>query len=285
VHAQFGLDAVQAMPLARKLHVPLVTTFHGYDVLSSSDQLSTSHRGRTYLAYRDRLATEGAVFLAVSEFLRSKLLVLGFPADRTKTHYLGVDLAALQPAASQGRGIVFVGRLVRAKGAHHLLAAVHTLPPALVETVTIVGDGPERPALQKQAAGMEVEVRFTGHLDRRGVSTAIGASAVVCAPSQPPSPQDPWTEALGLVNVEAQALGVPVVAHRVGGVPEAVRDGETGLLVDPGDVDTLAASLERVLSDVALQQRLAAAGRRHVEEHFDIRRQTALLEQIYAGLT
>jgi glycosyltransferase involved in cell wall biosynthesis len=67
-------------------------------------------------------------------------------------------------------------------------------------------------------------------------------------------------------------------------VPEAVRDGETGLLVDPGDIEGLAASLERVLSDAALHKRLAAAGRRHVAEHFDIRRQTELLEQIYAGL-
>src|SRR4051794_1147978 len=72
VHAQFGLDAVQAMPLARKLGVPLVTTFHGYDVLSSADQLSTSHRGRAYLANGDRLAAEGAAFLAVSDFLRSR---------------------------------------------------------------------------------------------------------------------------------------------------------------------------------------------------------------------
>jgi colanic acid/amylovoran biosynthesis glycosyltransferase len=284
VHAQFGVDAVQALRLARNLGVPLITTFHGYDVLSSPAELSISHRGRAYLAKRDRLASEGAIFLAVSHFIRSRLLELGFPPERTKTHYLGVDVAALRPAAWPGRGIVFVGRLIRAKGAHHLFAAARALPPAVVGSVTIVGDGPERAALEQEAARLEVPVHFTGHLDRDGVGRTVAAAAVLCAPSQAPSPPDTWTEALGLVNVEAQALGVPVVAHRVGGIPEAVRDGETGLLVEPGNTDALAAALGRLLSDPTLHQRLATAARRHAVEHFDIRRQTALLEQIYADL-
>jgi colanic acid/amylovoran biosynthesis glycosyltransferase len=284
VHAQFGVDAVQALPLARKLRVPLVATFHGYDVLSSAGQLATSHRGRAYLANLERLAAEGAAFLAVSEFLRSRLLELGFPGDRTTTHHLGVDVSALRPAAARGNGVVFVGRLVRAKGAHDLLAAVSGLPPDVVESVTLVGDGPERAALQRQATGLGVPVHFTGMLDREGVARSIAAAAVLCAPSKAPSVEDPWTEALGLVNLEAQALGVPVVAHRVGGIPEAVRDGETGLLVEPGNTDALAAALGRLLSDPTLHQRLATAARRHAVEHFDIRRQTALLEQIYADL-
>jgi glycosyltransferase involved in cell wall biosynthesis len=165
--------------------------------------------------------------------------------------------------------------LVPKKGAHLLLQAAAQLPePA---HVTIVGDGVAKTELQRMATELGVDATFTGALSREAVASRMSTAAVLCLPTM--------VEAVGTVTLEAQASGVPVVAHRVGGVPEAVVDRRTGLLVEPGDVASLASALHRVLSDGPFRDRLAAAGRRHVEQNFDMRRQAAVLEGFYAEVT
>jgi glycosyltransferase involved in cell wall biosynthesis len=90
-------------------------------------------------------------------------------------------------------------------------------------------------------------------------------------------------EGFGLVFVEAQACGVPVVSYRSGGVPEAVADGETGLLATERDIDGLADRLRTVLTDDDVWLRMSACGRRRTVEQFDLTRQTARLEDVYDG--
>jgi colanic acid/amylovoran biosynthesis glycosyltransferase len=151
--------------------------------------------------------------------------------------------------------VVAVGRLVPKKGFDVLVRAAHRLPPEVV--VEIVGDGPQRAELEALARG---RVRFSGALSHaRALARLSGASAFALPCRELPSDD---RDGLPVALVEAMRAGLPVVTTAVGGIPELVRDGETGLLVAPGDDAALAAALRSVLQD---GRRLAAAGRAATE--------------------
>src|SRR5690606_21161734 len=101
VHAHFGVEAVYGMELAERIGVPLVTTFHGFDATLRPSRLLTARKPSwvQYWLKRGELKRRGALFVAVSEFIRTRLLELGFPAERTRVHYIGVDTAAFEPSA------------------------------------------------------------------------------------------------------------------------------------------------------------------------------------------
>jgi glycosyltransferase involved in cell wall biosynthesis len=157
--------------------------------------------------------------------------------------------------------LVMVGRLQAPKDALTLVRALAELPRGAYEAV-IVGDGPDRPALESEVRrlGLASVVRLTG--ERNDVAQLLAASDVFVLSSR--------SEGLPLSILEAMAAGLPVVATNVGGVVELVLEGETGFLVPPGDPQSLVGALERLLDDSALRRRLGAAGRIRVEEHFDL---------------
>ena len=146
---------------------------------------------------------------------------------------------------------VFVGRLTRQKALHTALEAVALVPDA---RLVLVGDGPERAALE-QAAGERVE--FRGALSRDEALRAVAGAEAALLSSD-------W-ENLPHSAVEALSVGVPVVSTAVGGVPEVVRDGENGLLVPAGRPEELAAALRRVLEEPGLRERLVAGAKPSVE--------------------
>jgi glycosyltransferase involved in cell wall biosynthesis len=143
----------------------------------------------------------------------------------------------------------FAGRLTAQKALPGLLAALAEVPDA---DLVLLGDGPERDTLEEQARalGLPERVRFLGGGDREAVLRLFRAVDVAVLPSA-------W-ENFPHTVVEALAVGTPVVATAVGGVPEVVVDGENGLLVPPGDVAALAAALRTITTDDALRRRLAA---------------------------
>jgi glycosyltransferase involved in cell wall biosynthesis len=156
----------------------------------------------------------------------------------------------IEPAQLPRETFVFVGRLTQQKALPVLLDAVERVPDARLE---IVGDGPERDGLEARAKSPALagRVTFAGALPRADVLARLaGARAAVLASA--------W-ENLPHAAVEALAVGTPVVATAVGGVPEVVFDDRNGLLVPPNDGAALAAALERVLRDDALRDRLAAS--------------------------
>jgi teichuronic acid biosynthesis glycosyltransferase TuaC len=135
-------------------------------------------------------------------------------------------------------GVAFVGRLVPGKGVELLIEAAARVRDRLNEEVVIVGDGTERHALEALARRLQADVRFCGSLPPEGVADVLDRAAVVAVPSV-------QAEGLGLVALEAMASGAIVVATTVGGLSEIVRDGETAIVVEPGDVDGLATALVR----------------------------------------
>ncbi|HLK10440.1 MAG TPA: glycosyltransferase family 4 protein [Candidatus Binatia bacterium] len=210
------------------------------------------------------------VVIAISEGVRAALLRAGVDAARIRLVPSGVDPAALAspPAARAALRaewevppdavlVLVLGALERRKG-HAVLLAAAAAAPGL--RYVFCGDGGEMAALRRAAAPLGGAVQFVGF--RRDVAACLAAADVVALPS--------LQEGLGVAALEAMAAGRPVVASRVGGLGEVVLDGETGLLVPPGDAAALAAALARLGADPALRARLGAAGRARVLARYTV---------------
>jgi glycosyltransferase involved in cell wall biosynthesis len=180
---------------------------------------------------------------------------------RTLVIHTGIDVASrplARPDVGAAPQIVSVGRLQTPKDPLSFLRAL-----ALVRgpfRASLVGDGPDRPAVERELERLGLGGRVTLQGTRDDVPELLASSHVFVLSSH--------SEALPVSLLEAMAAGLPVVATQVGGVPELVVDGETGLLVPAGDPPGLAAALQRMVDDPALRARLGAAGRARVEEHF-----------------
>jgi glycosyltransferase involved in cell wall biosynthesis len=213
----------------------------------------------------DRLtmARVGAI-AGVSEYVRVRdQRHFGLPSPRVHTIYNGVDLARFSPA--KGRGdppMVFAAaHLIRHKGLHLLVDAFAQLRhPARLR---IAGDGPEAPVLRRQAArlGIAERVQFLGLRD--DVDRLLRECEVFVHPAT-------WGEAFGLTVAEAMACGRSVVASAIGGIPELIEHGVSGILVPPGDAAALTRELERLIADPSLRERLGRSARQRVEQKFDI---------------
>jgi glycosyltransferase involved in cell wall biosynthesis len=288
VHAHFGMDAVYAIPLAAKLRVPLVTTFHGVDATASRRALAASRRLAwiMYLLKRSELREKGARFLCVSRFLEERVLALGFPRERVRVHYTGIDTAAFAPPRErpQGGPVLHVARLVEKKGTEDLLEAVSRLRGRHAPELVVIGDGPLRGRLEARARALGVaeRVRFLGFRPQSVVREWLGRAALFCLPSRTARSGD--AEGLGQVTLEAQAMEVPVVATRHGPLPEAVIDGATGILVPERDPDALAGALAEILDSPAAAAAMGRRGREHVLENFDAAVQGERLAELYRGV-
>ncbi len=287
VHAHFGIEGVYALPLTRRLHTPLVTTFHGFDATLATYALLCSPAWAHYPLLRRKLAREGDLFLCASAFIRDRVLALGFPEARTRTHYIGVDCRTIRrrDPAEEEPAILHVARLVEVKGTRHLLRAFASLARRHGDVqLIIIGDGPLRRSLQGLATtlGVRDRVRFLGALPHAQVLAWMRKAAMLVLPGVRTATGR--AEGLGLVLLEAAATGVAVIGSRVGGIPEAVVDGQTGLLVPERDEGALAECLGQLLDHPAMRHRMGAQGRALAEQRFDIHTQTAALETLYDSL-
>jgi len=286
IHAHFGTDGLKMLNLARALRLPLITHLRGYDVTRSRAALLASGRPgwSRYALQRKRLMDQGDLFLTVSEGLRKQAVALGFPAQRTRTHYNGVDLDRFQPGKRprEPGTILHIGRLVEKKGTADLLAALAGLAGV---RLIVIGEGPLRAQLQRQAGELGVKAQFLGAQDAGEVAEWLRRAALLVAPSV--TAPDGDGEGLPNVIVEGAASGIPVVATRHSGIPEAVEDGVTGYLVKEGDRGALAARIGALLDGPDLRREMGFAARALAVERFDLARQAERLEAIYdevAGL-
>ena len=280
VHAHFGGDGWLVSGEARRLGIPLIVTVHGHDVTRQP-----ASGGAHGVRYRRNLRTvfrRAAAIIAVSDVIKSKAIGWGADPAKVRVHYTGVTVpAAVVPAPKQW-DVAFVGRFVEKKGADDLLGALAALGPAKPRAV-FIGDGPLLPAMIAYAAELGVDATFLGTQTPEEVSRVVTASKVFAAPSR--TARDGDTEGLPTTIMEAAALGVPVVATRHSGIPEAVTDGETGLLGAEGDRTALAANLDRLLADEPLRVRLGGQARALMRARFDLVTQTSRLEDIYDEVT
>lgn len=227
----------------------------------------------------------------VSQYSRRALLAHHMlPAERFVQIYNGIEIPPVENdtgAAARFRLryaipadrdlITQVSWLIPEKGVADLLDAASLVLSAHPNThFAIVGDGPWKDAFQKQAArlGISDSVTFTGMIEDPVGEGVYAASDVVCLASR-------WQEACPYVVTEAMAFSKPVVATRVGGVPELVDDGKTGLLAPAGDAASLSDRMIRLLEDPQLRMEMGRAGRKAAEEKFGLRDAVARIVSLY----
>lgn len=286
LHAHFGPDGVYAMPLAKQLAIPLIVTYHGFETVASrlAMWLSRDLMNYQFLLHEAGLKRQAAAIIAVSEFIEKRLIEKGYPKEKIVRHYIGVDTEKFTPALTPAseRYILCVGRHTRRKGIDTLLRAFARIAHKHPEVSLLqVGAGPLSLGLKALAAelGIEGRVRFVGSQPHDQVVSFMRGAEIFALPSRTSGSGD--SEALGIVFNEASACGVPVVSTHHGGIPEAVRHGETGLLAPENDDQHLGQHLDTLLGDRAEARRMGALGREFTCEMFDIRKQTAKLEAIY----
>lgn len=249
VHAHFGFpDAIIVRRQAARARLPYVVTLHGDDafkVLPRTDPI-----GR---AVRRAVADASAVICVSDAMARAVSSVLDVDPVVIPNGYDD----ALFTLSEQERdlGLLFVGNLVPTKNVALLLRAYARVRPTIGMPLTVVGDGPLRSTLTALAAtlGIADSVNFLGVQNREEVAGLMARAVALALPS--------LSEGWGVVVAESLARGTPVVASRVGGVPEILGDEDGGVLIPPGDEDALAAGLATVASWQPDRRRVAAASR------------------------
>jgi glycosyltransferase involved in cell wall biosynthesis len=273
VHCHFATHPAAAGFIIRRLAgIPYSFTAHGSDI----------HVDRSGLCPK----VENAAFvIAISEFNRQVIVAEcgGRTARGVEVLHTGVDTDHFRPGERPPReddrfALICIGTMHEVKGQAYLLEACARLARDGVQLVCrLVGDGPDEPMLRRLAASLGIAhlVVFEGRRTRDEVAELLARSDVLVAPSVAAS--DGKREGIPVVLMEAMSSGVPVVASDLSGIPELVRDGQTGLLAPPRDPAALADALGRLHADPALRARLATAGRTTVQREFDIRRNAAKL--------
>lgn len=223
---------------------PLVITVHGSDITLLS-------RNPVLRPILGAVLKNADNVIAVSTFLKGEVERLGVPKGRVEVIYGGVTTPEKEEAFDPaGRVIAFVGGLVPQKGVDVLIESFKRIK-ATDTGLVIVGDGPERKRLEALATGVK-DIRFLGR--REGLKGILTKSDVLVLPSR--------EEGFGLVLLEAMALGTPVVATNVGGIPEIVDDGVSGILVEKDNPEQLADAVVKVLEDEELRKTLIEHGRK-----------------------
>jgi alpha-maltose-1-phosphate synthase len=282
--------------LAGQLHgIPHVLTAHSLEPLRpwKAEQLGG---GYALSSWCERTAMESAAaIIAVSDGMRADILS-AYPAvapDRVHVIRNGIDTVQYAPDSGTDvlarygidparPSVAFVGRVTRQKGLPVLLRAAEQLDPA-AQLVVCAGQA-DTPELAAEVAGLAEHLRATrpgivwigGMLAKREVIQILSRATVFACPS--------LYEPLGIVNLEAMACGTAVVGSRVGGIPEVVADGRTGLLTPPGDPAALAAALNALIGDPGRAAELGRAGRERALAEFSWAQIAAQTAELYATL-
>jgi colanic acid/amylovoran biosynthesis glycosyltransferase len=289
LHAHFGVEGVYALPFAQRLKIPLLTTFHGFDATRNMTGLLKAGK-ISYLRYiygLKRLIREGDCFIAISNYIRNRLIERGFPPNKTIVHYTGIDISrfASDGREDDGRTILTVARLVEKKGTEYLIRAIAKIRSEVPDVqLEIVGDGPLRRFLEQLTTelGISQQVRFSGTLSHEEVAVHMKKASIFCLPSV--TAEDGDAEGLGNVFLEASASMKPVVGTFHGGIPEAIHNDYNGFLVPERDIDSLGKYLLILLKNRELRQKMGEEGQRLVKMNFDIKKQTQYLEEIYKNI-
>jgi colanic acid/amylovoran biosynthesis glycosyltransferase len=284
VHAHFGKNGYVLGPVARAARRPLVTTFHGFDATFDGDPRTPGgfNQVRFFQKGRREMAERGEWAIAVSRFIRDKLLAHGFPPNRIRQHYIGIDtkLFDVPQRPRLSTRIVSIARFVEYKGHRLMIEALEKVAASGVPfEFVMVGQGPLREEIESHARKRLPSVTIFDSLSQAEIASLLAEARLYLHGSV--TLANGHAEAFGLANVEAQAVGTPVVAFDSGGVAEALVQGQTGFAVAERDTETMATHIQSLLTDDAQWESFSRAAARMVRERFDIVPQTAALEDIY----
>jgi glycosyltransferase involved in cell wall biosynthesis len=262
--AEYGTMGCLLAGVCREAGVPLYVHFHGYDgSLLLRDPRQVRHYRRLFRC------TAGIV--APSRFLANKLADAGCPQSKLHISSYGVDPFRFSPTRRFPQHVLAVGRLVEKKAPHYTIEAFGQIAQRYPQArLDMVGDGPlaERCCALIGDLGLDARVRMHGVQNSEFVARLMREASLFVQHSVTAADGD--SEGLPVAILEAMASALPVIATRHSGIPEAVEHGVSGLLVDEGDVDTMAAAMAQLLDDRARAAAMGAAGRARVLAHFTL---------------
>ena len=308
---QLGVDILhthRSLELSPPAHLPVIRTVHGHAPYCPSGSRFLAKQGRPcdrayhparcFVAHaldhcgsvrpqnlwrgfqetqRELATLKKVPTVAVSEFIRSQLARAGYPAQNLHVlHLFAPNVSTIPVALSQDDSprFVVVGRVGETKGIKWLLQALREVKPEV--QLDVVGDGPLLPEMKALAQQLNIEerVRFHGWVQPDVVARLIQASRALVFPSI-------WHEPGGTVAFEAMSQGRAVIMSRVGGMPEVIAAGETGLLVEPSNVVQLAEAMTRLATDPRLAAALGLAGYEQVCQRFTRAQHLEQLMRLY----
>ena len=312
VHVHWPIpNAVLGLAARRAARIPLVSTFHGVEltwtrrrfpillpflrhVIRVSDAV-TANSSYTAGMIREvwdrpveRVPFGATVGAGGNEAEGESFGDTAHGAEGAVTAGIGLGAEGSTTAGTRnGFELLFAGRLVERKGVAYLLEALTRVRGSVPVRLRVVGDGPLRASLEAQASelGLGDDVRFDGFVSSEELARRFAECDAFVLPAVWDSKGD--TEGLGVVLIEALSHGKPAIGSAAGGIVDIVRDGETGLLVPPADVDALAKAITRLAEDPALARALGEGGREYVAREFSwpviTERLVALYENVVRG--
>jgi glycosyltransferase involved in cell wall biosynthesis len=262
VLAEYGVTGVKMIGACRDAAIPLYVHFHGYDATSKGRQWHWRRR------YRQLFSAATGV-IAPSRFLADKLRALGCAEAKLHVSPNGVNPCHFTPAHPEEGRVVAVGRLVEKKAPQRTIEVFAKVKEIVPHAhLDIVGDGELRPTCQALIGelGLEQAVTMHGAQPPNVVAGLMGRAAVFAQHSVTGASGD--MESFGVSLIEAQACALPVVATRHNGFPETIADGDTGILVEEHDVDSMAAAMITLLQNPERAAAMGRAGRARVLAQF-----------------
>jgi glycosyltransferase involved in cell wall biosynthesis len=276
LHAHFGYWAAHTAAVAQRLRLPFVVSLHGYDLLVMAAREPELDKVR-----------RADLVIVPSAFLGEHAVAHGFPRDRIRVIPSGIDVDSYpyQPRALGADGqvrVTFAGRFVPKKGvldAVRAMAIVHAGGQQL--TCRFVGYGPQEEQLHAAIAQQQLPAEIVDGREPGAVRRALLETDLLLTASQ--TAEDGDAESLGLVNIEAQACGIPVISTAHGGIPDAVSP-DAGVLVPERDVDALAHALRELAAAPQRWPAMSQAGRAHAERKFRLSDRVRDVEEQYAAV-
>ena len=284
LHAHFGTEGYKYLKLKKNLNLPMITTFYGFDV-------SMMSRIPCWKKNYAKLFQEGNLFLTEGNNMKKELIKLGCPENKIIVQHLGVDLNKFyfKPRTLSDDSTIIIlitGSFREKKGipfAINAFAKVKKDHPGI--QLRILGDGPMRAQIETliEELGISSSVTLLGYQPHDVFLNEAKNAHIFMLPSI--TAQNGDTEGGAPVAIlEAQATGLPVISSYHADIPEVVVDGESALLAPERDVETLARHLEYLVEHPDVWGEMGRAGRKHVEQEYDVMVQVGKLEEIYDKL-
>jgi teichuronic acid biosynthesis glycosyltransferase TuaC len=269
--------------LKKKYHLPLICSLRGSDVHTYPNF------GRLSMHLTAKVLSETDQLVSVSSALKTEVETIAKPKEEIKVVYNGCDINAFKfngrdrnairnkmQLSAQDKVIIFVGGIVRSKGIYELVNAFINLVNKYKHLhLIILGNGPEYTTIKNIAffKGLTNKIHLAGNIPHDEISQWLSASDIFVLPS--------YNEGLPNAVLEAMACSLPVVATKVGGIPEAIEDGQSGMLILKEDTDSLRKAICHLLNNEELAKQMGRNGRRIVEQQFSWPKNAEKMLQIY----
>lgn len=286
IHAQFGNNGVLIAPIAKEFNIPLVVTFHGYDV-------SILTKKPFWIQNYKKLFQTGQLFIGVSNHICNKIKNLGCNENKIIRFAAGIKIENFKFRETvidvdQEIKLIHIGRLIEKKSPLLLIKAFKLVSDyyenKLKLSLTIIGDGPLQDDTMKliKQLNLNEKVKMLGAVKHDEIMNLLYESHIYtqhCVTAQ-----NGDQEGLGISFLEASATGLPIVTTNHNGIPDAVINYKTGFLVPEGDYQTMAKKIIELIENPDLAKKFGIQGRKHVENNFDINKQILIALNYYKNL-